>query len=292
VPSFAAMRPVLSDLIDLLALERLEENLFRGESQDLGWGQVFGGQILGQAMSAAEQTVPKDRFCHSLHAYFLRPGDVTRPVIYDVDPIRNGRSFTTRRVVAIQNGKAILNLSASFKIEEDGFDHAAAMPDAPPPESLKTNQELLRELGDRIPHVLRLRADADRPIEIRPVNPGHPLEPEPREPYRQAWFRAADPLPDEPSVHRKLLAYASDFSFMTVSMLPHGISWLTPGMQTASLDHSMWFHRPVHFDEWLLYSVDSPSASNATGLVRGQFFDQQGRLVASTAQEGLIRMRS
>ena len=285
------MRAVLSDLIDLLALERLEENLFRGRSQDLGWGQVFGGQILGQAMSAAEQTVPKDRFCHSLHAYFLRPGDVRKPVIYTVDPIRDGRSFTTRRVVAVQHGKAILNLSASFKVVEEGFDHAAPMPEAPPPESLKSQQQLIAEHLENLPDVLRVRATADRPIEIRPIDPLHPVRPEVRPPHRMAWFRASDTLPDGPALHRKLLAYASDFHFMTTAMQPHGVNWLTPGMQVASLDHAMWFHRDFRCDDWLLYAVDSPSASGATGLARGQFFDRSGRLVASTAQEGLIRQR-
>ncbi len=281
----------LDTLLELLQLERIEENLFRGSSQDLGWGRIYGGQVLGQALSAAEQTVPTDRDVHSLHGYFLRPGDPDRPVVYTVDPIRDGRSFTTRRVVAVQRGKAIFNLSASFQGAEGGFEHADLMPDAPPPESLKSSAQLAEDWAKPLPEEWRSKATSQGPIEIRPVDPINPLQPDVKGASRQAWFRAIDTLPDDPRVHQHLLAYASDFHFLTTTLQPHGVSWLTAGIQIASLDHAMWFHRRFRFDDWLLYSVHAPSASGARGLARGRFFDRQGRLVASTAQEGLIRDR-
>ncbi len=283
------MTRVLSELVELLALERIEQNLFRGQSQDLGWGNVFGGQVLGQALSAAEQTVDPSRSVHSFHSYFLRTGDASKPIVYDVDCIRDGSSFTTRRVVAIQSGRSIFTMAASFQKHEPGFEHQARMPDAPPPEGLASEAELAARAADRIPAMLRERALAERPIEVRPVAPQDPLDPDRRPPQRQMWYRAAGRLPDRPSVHQYLLAYASDFNFLGTAMQPHGVSWLSPGMQVASLDHAMWFHRPFRFDEWLLYVVDSPSASGARGLVRGQFFTREGVLVASTLQEGLIR---
>ena len=285
------MSDVLHELLDLLRLERIEHNLFRGQSQDLGWGSIFGGQVLGQALSAAVQTVPPERPVHSLHGYFLRQGDASKPVVYDVDCIRDGGSFTTRRVVAIQNGQAIFSMSASFQVMEEGYDHASAMPELPGPDGLVSETELARRMADAIPPKLRKIATAERPIEIRPIEPSNPLRPETRPPQRGVWFRAVDRLPDDPAVHRYLLAYASDFHFLTTAMQPHAVSWLVPGMQVASLDHAMWFHRPFRMDEWLLYAVDSPSASGARGLVRGQLFTREGVLVASTAQEGLMRHR-
>lgn len=285
------MHEVLRELLALLRLERLEQNLFRGQSQDLGWGAIFGGQVVGQALSAAAQTVPEGRIVHSLHSYFLRQGDAKKPVIYDVDCIRDGKSFTTRRVVAIQNGRAIFNLAASFQQVEEGFSHQAEMPAVPGPEGLLSELELARKLEDRIPAPLRKQAMAVRPIEIRPVDPQDPVAPAVRPPLRHSWYRAIDQLPDDPAVHQFLLAYASDFHFVVTAMQPHGVSWLTPGMQVASLDHSMWFHRPFRMDEWLLYTVESPSASGARGLARGQFFTREGVLVASTVQEGLMRKR-
>ncbi len=285
------MSRVLQELVELLRLERLEQNLFRGQSQDLGWGTVFGGQVLGQALSAAGQTVPQERVVHSLHGYFLRPGDVNAPVVYDVDCIRDGKSFTTRRVVAIQHGRAIFNMSASFQIVEDGFSHHSEMPEAPDPDSLASEQQLAQAYADKIPEPLRSRALSDRPIEVRPVDPVNPLTPKVRPPHRMIWYRAAERLPDALAMHQYLLAYASDFYFLGTAMRPHGVSPLMPTIQAASLDHSMWFHRPFRLDEWLLYVIDSPSASGARGLARGQFFDRKGRLVASTAQEGLMRRR-
>lgn len=285
------MRDLLSELLDLLRLERIEENLFRGQSQDLGWGAIFGGQVVGQALSAAAQTVPAERPVHSMQGYFLRQGDASRPVVYEVDPIRDGSSFTTRRVVAIQGGKAIFSLSASFQREEQGLDHQDEAPEVPGPEGLPSELEIAQRHADRIPSALRGIALAERPIEIRPVQQVNLLAPRPGPARRQLWYRATGTLPDDPAVHRYLLGYASDFNFLITAMLPHGVSWLTPGMQVASLDHALWFHRPFRMDDWLLYDVESPSASGARGLVRGRFFDRRGVLVASVAQEGLIRDR-
>lgn len=286
------MQPLLKNLVDLLALERIDRDLFRGLSQDLGWGSIFGGQVLGQALSAATQTVANDRPLHSAHGYFIRAGELDRPIVYRVDRLRDGRSFSTRRVVAEQEGEAIFSLAASFQIEETGFEHQDPMPDVPAPESLRSERELALALGDGLPEALRSRAAGERPIEIRPVEPHNPFAPVPRPPTRRLWYRAVDRLPDDPALHRYLLAYASDFSFLGTALDPHGASPLTRGMQVASLDHAIWFHRSFRADEWLLYDVESPNASGARGLVRGRFFDRAGRLVASTVQEGLMRKRS
>jgi len=283
------MSDVLSELLALLKLERIEQNLFRGQSQDLGWGNVFGGQVLGQALSAAEQTVPEGRSIHSMHGYFLRTGDASRPIVYDVDCIRDGRSFTTRRVVAIQDGRAIFNLAASFQKHEEGFEHQDGMPDVQAPDTLKSARALALENIDKIPEPFRERATCIRPIETRPIEPVDPLQPRQRDPRLEVWYRTIAALDDTPSTHQYLLAYASDFNLLGSSMLPHAVSWLTPGMQVASLDHAMWFHRPFRMDDWLLYSIESPSASGARGLARGRFFTQDGKLVASVMQEGLIR---
>jgi acyl-CoA thioesterase II len=286
-------RNVLDELVQQLALERIEENLFRGQSQDLGWGAVFGGQVLGQALSAAVQTVPSERHVHSLHAYFLRSGDVTKPIVYDIDRIRDGGSFTTRRVVAIQSGKAIFTMAASFQVDEPGFEHQDVMPEAPPPESQPTEQERARPYADKLPKGLRERATGERPFELRPVGPSDdPFNPSPSPPLRMVWLKAVSKLPDDPALHRYLLAYASDHSLITTALTPHGVTWLTPGMQVASLDHAMWFHQPFRVDEWLLYVLDSPGAHGGRGLARGRVFTQDGRLVASVMQEGLIRQRA
>lgn len=283
---------VLQKLIDLLALERLEENLFRGETRRHGRDTVYGGQVLGQALSAAVQTVPADRFPHSLHAYFLRPGTVDRPIIYEVDRIRDGTSFTTRRVVAVQKGRPIFNMSASFQVAEGGFEHQDAMPDSKGPDGLLSEQELAHLVKEFIPEKFRRGALSDRPIEARPVQPNNPMSPVVRDPHLKVWYRAARALPDDPALHCYLLAYASDFHFLPCALLPHGVSYFTPGMQVASVDHAMWFHRPFRLDDWLLHVVESPSASGARGLVRGRFFTRDGVLVASTIQEGLIRKRT
>lgn len=287
------MRDVLGELLHQLRLERIEERIFRGQSQDLGWGAVFGGQVLGQAISAAAQTVPSDRHVHSMHAYFLRQGDARAPIVYEVEPARDGGSFTTRRVVAVQHGQPIFILSASFQVEESGYDHAEPAPlDVAGPDGLLSEQELAQRVADEIPEPLRAMALADRPIEIRPVTRWNLLRPARLPPRRQLWYRVSGRLPDDPAVHRYLLAYASDFNFLPTAMMPHGVSWVTPGMQVASLDHAMWFHRPFRFDEWLLYDVQSPSASGARGLVLGRFYTRDGLLVASVAQEGLMRNRT
>lgn len=286
------MAEILDELVRQLGLERIEENLFRGQSQDLGWGTVFGGQVLGQALSAAAQTVPSDRPVHSMHAYFLRPGDVNRPIVYDVDRIRDGHSFTTRRVVAIQAGQPIFNLAASFQTVEDGFAHQDTMPDVPPPLSQPTEQERLAPHAHLLPRKLRERALSQRPFELRPVEAlDTGLVPGPQPPQRAVWLRTIGELPDDEALHRYLLAYASDYSFLTTALLPHGVGWLSPGMQVASLDHVMWFHRPLRVDRWLLHVIDSPVAHGARGLVRGRIFTEDGVLVASTTQEGLIRQR-
>jgi acyl-CoA thioesterase-2 len=282
---------VLDDLVALLALERIEVNLFRGQSQDLGWGAVFGGQVLGQSLSAAVQTVPADRHVHSMHTYFLQKGDPRRPILYDVDRIRDGSSFTTRRVVAIQNGHAIFNMAASFQVEEGGFEHQDAMPAVPPPESLPDEKEMASRI--QAPDAVKQRLATPGPFELRFAGAEDTdlMAPSPRPPRRQVWLRANGRLPDDPALHRYLLAYASDHAFVTTALLPHGVTWLTPGMQIASLDHAMWFHRPFRVDEWLLHVIDSPVARGARGLARGSLFNLAGELVASTAQEGLIRKR-
>lgn len=287
------MASVLDELVTLLSLERIEENLFRGQSQDLGWGTVFGGQVLGQALSAAAQTVTPDRRVHSLQSYFLRPGDVSKPIVYEVDRIRDGSSFTTRRVVAIQSGQPIFNLAASFQIEEPGFEHQSSMPTAPPPESLPTEAERYKKHLDRLPKLLRDRTVAERPFEFRIVGEADddPIHPQVRAPTRLAWFRTAGKLPDDPALHAYLLAYTSDHGFMTTSLLPHGVSWLTPGMQVASLDHALWFHRSFRIDEWMLYAMESPRAGGSRGLAQGRIFTRDGTLVATCVQEGLIRQR-
>lgn len=286
------MSRVLDDLVKQLALERIEENLFRGQSQDPGWGTVFGGQVVGQALSAAVQTVPRDRYVHSLHSYFLRPGDVTRPIVYDVDRIRDGKSFTTRRVVAIQNGEAIFNLAASFQKEEEGFEHEEPMPDVPPPEGLRSEQETLRALAAQHPKINLAPLLVDRPIELREVDPEpDPFHPAKRSARRMIWLKAVAPLPDDPALHAYLLAYASDMSFVTTALLPHGVTWLSKEVQVASIDHVLWFHRKLRIDDWLLYVIDSPAARGARGLARGSIYTRSGQLVASAAQEGLMRRR-
>lgn len=282
---------VLNELLTLLKLEKIEENIFRGASQDLGFGNIFGGQVLGQSLSAATQTVPDDRSVHSLHGYFLLPGDPKRPIVYKVDCIRDGRSFTTRRVIAIQKGRAIFSLSASFQREETGFEHQAAPPDVPGPDTLKSELERSRESKDRIPESVRTQLTCDRPIEFRVINPVDPFKPEKKEPVRYAWFKTIDVMPDDMAVHKYMLAYASDYGLVATSLYPHGHTFWEPAMQVASLDHAMWFHHDFRMDDWLLYVMESPSASGARGFSIGNIYTKDGVLVASTAQEGLIRYR-
>jgi acyl-CoA thioesterase II len=282
---------VLEHLIALLSLERIEENLYRGQSQDLGWGTVYGGQVVGQALSAALATVPNDRQAHSLHAYFLRPGDVSAPIVYDVERTRDGSSFTTRHVKAIQHGHPIFDMSASFQKLEGGFEHQAPMPTVPPPEEVPTEQERLKPFVKAFPEFMQERILAERPIEIRTVNEPDPSLQGVHPPQRAVWFKTQQKVADAPVLHQALLAYASDFSFITTALKPHGKTWISPGMQVASIDHAVWFHGAFRVDDWLLHVMDSPRAIGARGLVRGQIFTRDGRLVASTAQEGLIRYR-
>ena len=282
---------VLEELLKLLKLEVIEENIFRGQSQDLGFGNVFGGQVLGQALSAASQTVPVERRAHSLHAYFMRPGDALKPIVYTVDCIRDGRSFTTRRVLAVQKGRAIFSMSASFQVDESGFDHQDTAPSVPGPEGLERELDAARRLADKIPAGLREKLLCRKPIEIRHVNPVDPFAPEKKEPVKFVWFRAIDRMPDDVAAHQYLLAYASDFNLVATSLYPHGFTFWQPEMQVASLDHAMWFHRDFRMDDWLLYAMESPNACKARGLSIGRIFTRDGKLVASVAQEGLIRYR-
>ena len=282
------MKDIVQDLLNHLTLERLEENLYRGDSRDIGSPNVYGGQVLAQALFAASQTVD-GRDVHSLHAYFLRPGDKQAPVVYEVDRIRDGKSYTTRRVVAIQGGKPIFNMSASFKIGEEGIEHQCEMPEVPGPEGLPNITELGRQALADIPDKLNRFLQWQRPIEFRPVKPTHLLYPEPAPPLRDIWIRAAGVLPEDPVMHKVLWAYASDYSLLATALLPHGLTFSQGTIRAASLDHAMWFHRDFRIDEWLLYSMDSPSTAHGRGFSRGNLFTRGGTLVASVAQEGMIR---
>jgi acyl-CoA thioesterase II len=281
--------PRLADLIKLLELDQLEINLFRGESRDIGSAQVFGGQVLGQALSAASKTVA-DRVVHSLHAYFLRRGDFNAPIVYSVDRSRDGQSFSSRRVVAVQHGEQIFTMAASFQVMEEGLEHQLAMPQVPPPEELPDTAQQLREILERLPERLQRFATQPRPFEFRMVQPIDYLKPRKALPVRQVWFKTVGSLPDNQTLQRCLLAYVSDFYLLDTSTLPHGTSINSKDLIMASIDHAMWFHRPFRVDEWLLYALESPSASGARGFARASVFDRQGRLVASTAQEGLMRV--
>ncbi|HEX4480337.1 MAG TPA: acyl-CoA thioesterase II [Rudaea sp.] len=282
--------PIVGELIDLLSLERIEENLFRGQSRDIGTRFVFGGQVLGQALSAAQRTVELERVVHSLHAYFLRAGDVEAPIVYDVDRARDGKSFSVRRVVAIQHGQPIFNFSASFQIHEDGVEHQMHMPDVPKPEDLPEPGPVAPDELAKLPVKLQRWLARRGAFEFRYVHPRNELKPEKRPPYQQIWFKLIDRAPNDATMHRAMLAYASDFHLIGTATLPHGISYLQHNVQMASLDHALWFHRPFRVDEWLLYSCDSPTAQGARGLNRGLIYSLDGRLVASTAQEGMIRI--
>jgi acyl-CoA thioesterase II len=280
------MDPKLADLLSLLELEQLEINLFRGESRDIGSPQVFGGQVLGQALTAASATVA-GRTVHSLHAYFLRRGDFNAPIVYQVDRSLDGQSFSNRRVVAIQHGEPIFNMAASFQITEEGLDHQIAMPQVPPPEELPDSSRPSAELLQKMPPRLRRMLEQPRPFEYRLAHSSPPSHP--AGPGRAVWFRAVGKLPDGERLHRCLLAYVSDYFLLETAILPHGVS--ITSLVMASLDHAMWFHRPLRVDDWLLYSIESPSASGARGFARAGVFSRDGRLVASTAQEGLVRVK-
>lgn len=284
------MLEITRKLVELLDLSAMGDDYFRGDSEDLGFPHVFGGQVLGQALMAASRTV-ESSLCHSLHAYFVRPGNHSMPIEYEVQRVRDGRSFSVRRVVARQDGKEILTGSMSFHAAEDGFEHQTKMPDAPDPYTLRSEHEWGKMMASQVPERLRVLLTKERPIEIRPVDPMNPLQPEKRPATKQSWIRAQGPLPDDPVLHRCLLTYASDFSFLGTSLNPHGVSFMNKGLQIASLDHSIWFHRDFRIDDWLLYDKDSPSAASGRGFNRGNIFNQDGVLVASTTQEALIRQR-
>ena len=278
-------------LVDLLTIEELDTDLYRGSRQPGGVGRVFGGQVIAQALQAAQRSTEAPKVAHSLHAYFMRPGSEDFPIIFRVVRDFEGRSFATRRVIAMQQGKPILNMAASFQAPEDGLHHQDEMPDVPGPDALKSEAELRRDNIDEIPEKFRRHMLRARPIEIRPVHPRAWFKPEKQPPAQCSWFRLVAPIDDDGAMHRAILAYASDMSLLGTSMLPHGVGWTTHNIQTASLDHALWFHEPLRADEWLLYACDSPWAGHARGFNRGRIFTRDGRLVASAAQEGLIRLR-
>ncbi|GMR15495.1 MAG: acyl-CoA thioesterase II [Gammaproteobacteria bacterium] len=277
------------ELLQLMDLETLEDNLFRGESRDIGTPRVYGGQVLAQSVIAASRTVDEGRI-HSLHAYFLRAGDPGAPIVYDVDRNRDGRSFKARRVVAIQHGRPIFTMAASFQLEQEGLDHQFEMPDVAMPEDLPSEFDVSQARLDKIPNFLRRWFMRTGPFDFRPVQAVNFLNPSPRPPFSNIWFRLSDKIDTPDLMHRALMAYASDFHLIGTATLPHGISYVSGEVMMASLDHAMWFHRSARVDEWLLYSCDSPSSYGGRGLARGLIYDRQGHLVASTAQEGVIRV--
>jgi acyl-CoA thioesterase II len=286
---FAEEDPV-ADLLKLLDLERIELNLFRGQSPDDGMKRVFGGQVIAQALAAGYRTV-EGRVCHSLHAYFIRPGDPSVPILYEVDRARDGKSFTTRRVVAIQHGEQIFNLAASFQVPENGFTHQSAMPPVKQPDELLSEDQLRAMAKDSIPAEYQKQFARPRPIELKPVDPRAMVSPKPSAPKKEMWLRARGRVGPDQAIQQCMLAYASDMGILDTATKPHGVNWFTGGVQMASLDHAMWFHEPFNIEDWLLYSMDSPSASGARGFNRGEVFMQDGKLVASIVQEGLIRPR-
>ncbi|HCY84019.1 MAG TPA: acyl-CoA thioesterase II [Desulfobacteraceae bacterium] len=280
---------ILEELLGLLKLEKIEENIYRGQSQDLGFGNVFGGQVLGQALSAASRTVDDTFNAHSLHGYFMRAGDAALPIVYTVDCLRDGRSFATRSVKAVQKGRTIFSMSASFHKGEQGYAHQDAMPDIQGPEGIEPEVDMARRLSDRIPPKILEKLLCRKPIEIRVVNPVNPFDPKPMPPAKYIWFRAIDKIPDDAAIHRYMLAYASDFHLVSTSLYPHGKTFWSPDMQVASLDHAIWFHRDFRMDDWLLHVMRSPSAEGGRGVNFGSIYTRDGTLVASVAQEGLLR---
>jgi acyl-CoA thioesterase II len=285
------MSAALQEVLDLLDLEPIEVNIFRGVSPKDRSQRVFGGQVLGQALVAAQRTV-EERLCHSLHAYFILPGDPKVPILYEVERSRDGGSFTTRRVVAIQHGRPIFNMTASFQVAEQGLEHQIDPPKVTPPEELKSEFELRREMAHKLPPEAQHWFTRERPIEQRPVEPDDEMNPAKRPPFQNIWIKSNGTLPDDPRLHQCLLAYASDMSLLDTCLLPHGISWFSGRLISASLDHAMWFHHDFRADEWLLYTHDSPVASGARGFNRGEIYTREGKLVASVVQEGLMRLKT
>jgi len=284
------MSSAIAALLDILDLEPLEVNLFRGRSPQSRWQRVFGGQVIGQALVAACRTV-SGRTPHSLHAYFLLPGDPRVPIIYDVDRIRDGKSFTTRRVVAIQHGQAIFSMSASFHNDEPGLAHQATMPKVPQPEDLPNDSDLRQRAMANLPEPVQRYYERERPIELRPVEFTRYLGEKFEDGRFHAWIRATGTLPDDPAIHECVLAYASDMTLLDTALVPHGRTLFEADFMGASLDHALWFHRPFRTDDWLLYAQDSPNLCGSRGFSRGLIFARDGTLVASVAQEGLVRLR-
>ncbi|MEM7462496.1 MAG: acyl-CoA thioesterase II [Pseudomonadota bacterium] len=285
------MSNAVDTLLQILDLEKLEENLYRGTSPQVGWQRVFGGQVIGQALVAAQRTVDPKRRVHSLHGYFMRPGDPLTPIIYEVKRIHDGGSFATRLIVAVQHGKAIFSMSASFHIREDGLEHFIEMPDVVPPEDLPSEKELVEKYVKNAPENVRRYWQRERPIELRPTDLTHYFSDKKLDPAQNIWFRATGPLPDDPAIHESALAYASDMTLLDTSLFAHGRAVFDPELQVASLDHAMWFHRDFDMADWHLYTQDSPSSSGSRGFTRGSIYSRDGKLIASTAQEGLIRLR-
>ena len=288
------MKPELKDLLELLDLEQIEVNMFRGVSPAEGWQRVYGGQVIGQALVAASRTVEdENRLAHSLHGYFLRPGDTTIPILFSVDRIRDGKSFNTRRVIAVQRGGAIFSMSVSFQVFEEGLHHQIDMPDdILPPEDCQSQEQLQEAYKDDIPEEYKAAFSRPRPIEMRFMEPINDFNPEPMPPFQHVWIKASDKMPDDVRLNQCLLAYASDMTLLDNCARPHGIAWTDPRMQTASLDHAMGFHQPFKTDDWMLYKQDSPYSGGARGFNRGSFYTRDGKLIASAAQEGLIRLHA
>ncbi|MEN3929576.1 acyl-CoA thioesterase II [Microvirga sp. W0021] len=282
----------VDELLSILKLEQLELNLYRGQSPQVGWQRVFGGQVVSQSLVAATHTVNSQFHVHSLHGNFILPGDPTIPIIYEVERLRDGHSFITRRITAIQHGQAIFSMSASYQKEEQGYEHQLPMPTGiPTPDTLPNEEEFRTKIVPLMPPEIRSYFARMRPLDIRPVDPTRYELKSGHEPYFNCWFKTVAPLPDDPAIHRAVLAYASDFTLLDSSLVAHGRSVVERSMQAASLDHAVWFHRSFRADEWLLYAQDSPSAMGARGFSRGLIYKQDGTLVASVAQEGLIRRR-
>lgn len=291
-PADTSPEALAQALVDLLDVEEIDTDLYRGRRQPGGVGRVFGGQVIAQGLQAAQRSVDAPKTAHSLHAYFMRPGDETLPIVFRVVRDFEGRSFATRRVIAMQRGSPILNLAASFQVPEEGLAHQDAMPLVPPPEALASDHELRAAAVDEIPETFRHHMLRTRPIEIRPVQPRSWANPQPSEPRQASWFRLTSPIGDDAAMHRAILAYASDMTLLGTCTLPHGVNWMTSSLQTASLDHAIWFHEAFRVDDWLLYATDSPWSGHARGFNRGSIYARDGRLVASVAQEGLIRLRT
>ncbi len=283
------MSHALDQLLTLMKLEKIEEGLFRGQSEDLGLRHVFGGQVVGQALYAAGQTIPDGRILHSFHGYFLRPGDSNEPIMYQVTTLRDGKSFSARRVDALQQGQTIFSMTGSFQHPEEGFEHQDTMPRVAPPEGLPSEREIIGRLTENLPSLLREKLSGEQPFEIRPVIFHNPVKGRLEKPERYIWLRANGAMPDDIPSQQYLLGYISDFNFLPTALQPHGVGFLEPGMNIATIDHAMWFHRPFKLDDWLLYAVKSPCASGARGYVRGQFYRRDGVLIASTTQEGVMR---